>query len=125
MIRRPPRSTLFPYTTLFRSQHGQRQVTEFADAAMDADPGMVGIMGLPATPSMPNHGDPLACRTNAHHLAGLAFGVVPCNKYNHGGGEGCSGSPLQRCPVGRLRYLMDHKSIWKKSLTLTRHPSTF
>src|SRR5258708_24302601 len=23
MIRRPPRSTLFPYTTLFRSHHGQ------------------------------------------------------------------------------------------------------
>src|SRR5256885_11569733 len=26
MIRRPPRSTLFPYTTLFRSQHAQRNV---------------------------------------------------------------------------------------------------
>src|SRR3982750_552956 len=25
MIRRPPRSTLFPYTTLFRSQHGDRR----------------------------------------------------------------------------------------------------
>src|SRR3712207_8796098 len=25
MIRRPPRSTLFPYTTLFRSQHLQRR----------------------------------------------------------------------------------------------------
>src|SRR3712207_7342146 len=24
MIRRPPRSTLFPYTTLFRSRHGLR-----------------------------------------------------------------------------------------------------
>src|SRR2546428_975522 len=24
MIRRPPRSTLFPYTTLFRSNHGKR-----------------------------------------------------------------------------------------------------
>src|SRR5260370_38808567 len=24
MIRRPPRSTLFPYTTLFRSRHGER-----------------------------------------------------------------------------------------------------
>src|SRR5258707_10973848 len=24
MIRRPPRSTLFPYTTLFRSKHGVR-----------------------------------------------------------------------------------------------------
>src|SRR5687767_15746033 len=26
MIRRPPRSTLFPYTTLFRSTHGERPV---------------------------------------------------------------------------------------------------
>src|SRR5256885_11214199 len=26
MIRRPPRSTLFPYTTLFRSQHGAQQL---------------------------------------------------------------------------------------------------
>src|SRR5438093_8621763 len=26
MIRRPPRSTLFPYTTLFRSLHGQHRV---------------------------------------------------------------------------------------------------
>src|SRR2546429_6378580 len=26
MIRRPPRSTLFPYTTLFRSQPGDRQI---------------------------------------------------------------------------------------------------
>src|SRR5258707_2096332 len=26
MIRRPPRSTLFPYTTLFRSQGGRRRV---------------------------------------------------------------------------------------------------
>src|SRR3712207_7679419 len=26
MIRRPPRSTLFPYTTLFRSQHGDDHV---------------------------------------------------------------------------------------------------
>src|SRR5256885_9311779 len=26
MIRRPPRSTLFPYTTLFRSRHRQRPI---------------------------------------------------------------------------------------------------
>src|SRR2546422_8470657 len=25
MIRRPPRSTLFPYTTLFRSRHGEAE----------------------------------------------------------------------------------------------------
>src|SRR5260221_8194871 len=28
MIRRPPRSTLFPYTTLFRSQHGGLRAIE-------------------------------------------------------------------------------------------------
>src|SRR5437764_10618072 len=28
MIRRPPRSTLFPYTTLFRSMHGGAGVTK-------------------------------------------------------------------------------------------------
>src|SRR2546430_4028546 len=39
MIRRPPRSTLFPYTTLFRSHHGRR-----ARAVARACPGR----GLPA-----------------------------------------------------------------------------
>src|SRR5437588_9612964 len=34
MIRRPPRSTLFPYTTLFRSISGQR-----ANAGTDGGPG--------------------------------------------------------------------------------------
>src|SRR3712207_7875879 len=31
MIRRPPRSTLFPYTTLFRSHPGQHAALEGAD----------------------------------------------------------------------------------------------
>src|SRR3712207_8252470 len=31
MIRRPPRSTLFPYTTLFRSQHGSGDGIEWED----------------------------------------------------------------------------------------------
>src|SRR2546425_8940637 len=34
MIRRPPRSTLFPYTTLFRSDLLQRHVQIEADAAL-------------------------------------------------------------------------------------------
>src|SRR2546422_1788044 len=33
MIRRPPRSTLFPYTTLFRSQGGARFVIDLPIAA--------------------------------------------------------------------------------------------
>src|SRR3712207_7939694 len=31
MIRRPPRSTLFPYTTLFRSQRGVLQWAQFPE----------------------------------------------------------------------------------------------
>src|SRR3712207_7685492 len=37
MIRRPPRSTLFPYTTLFRSRDVLDGVGEVAVAAGDAD----------------------------------------------------------------------------------------
>src|SRR5256886_15726757 len=35
MIRRPPRSTLFPYTTLFRSPHPQHLLDRAAVAARD------------------------------------------------------------------------------------------
>src|SRR2546422_3205837 len=35
MIRRPPRSTLFPYTTLFRSLHLQRPLAEHMARAVD------------------------------------------------------------------------------------------
>src|SRR5256885_11360234 len=47
MIRRPPRSTLFPYTTLFRSQLARTR--DFADganalaAAPDVLPGLLGV----------------------------------------------------------------------------------
>src|SRR2546430_12639600 len=36
MIRRPPRSTLFPYTPLFRSHHGGLHIFRFLTAGEDA-----------------------------------------------------------------------------------------
>src|SRR3712207_7887114 len=36
MIRRPPRSTLFPYTTLFRSPVGQRFLRRFSAPVLGA-----------------------------------------------------------------------------------------
>src|SRR3712207_7353051 len=39
MIRRPPRSTLFPYTTLFRSGHDGRRA---AERSLGTRPGRVG-----------------------------------------------------------------------------------
>src|SRR2546429_9580778 len=35
MIRRPPRSTLFPYTTLFRSEHEERKLIAAAEVHED------------------------------------------------------------------------------------------
>src|SRR5688572_32752454 len=37
MIRRPPRSTLFPYTTLFRSEREARQAAAAEEAARQAN----------------------------------------------------------------------------------------
>src|SRR2546430_10270184 len=37
MIRRPPRSTLFPYTTLFRSHHGDHIATLCSQRHTNAD----------------------------------------------------------------------------------------
>src|SRR5688572_31913036 len=34
MLRRPPRSTLFPYTTLFRSEAAWREARELSDFAL-------------------------------------------------------------------------------------------
>src|SRR5688572_30979250 len=51
MIRRPPRSTLFPYTTLFRSSAMVRD-DDAVDAALDADLGV-----LRCDDSFDDHGD--------------------------------------------------------------------
>src|SRR3712207_8055677 len=63
MIRRPPRSTLFPYTTLFRSPNPGDQV--FGEADEPAVPALL------ARPGLARHAEPLdggfAARTLAHH----------------------------------------------------------
>src|SRR2546429_4588326 len=65
MIRRPPRSTLFPYTTLFRSlvNEGARIVEEgIAIRASDVDVVYVNGYGFPAY-----KGDRKSTRLNSSH----------------------------------------------------------
>src|SRR2546425_10967494 len=52
MIRRPPRSTLFPYTTLFRSYQVLRRYGEFATlraGGMRVRPALIGKWRPPAS----------------------------------------------------------------------------
>src|SRR3712207_7664973 len=56
MIRRPPRSTLFPYTTLFRSRHPRRLRARQRDVAggqrpQAADRWLAGDSGQPEDPA--------------------------------------------------------------------------
>src|SRR2546425_12791403 len=50
MIRRPPRSTLFPYTTLFRSVRGRRVGDERREVALPPDLGHDRRDAAPARP---------------------------------------------------------------------------
>src|SRR3712207_6916114 len=69
MIRRPPRSTLFPYTTLFRSPH--RRLRHRAEAAV-GQPGLLHCQHLlaehagPARPAGPRRARRAARRSEEH-----------------------------------------------------------
>src|SRR2546422_7942130 len=65
MIRRPPRSTLFPYTTLFRSSPllaGDSIVVGIAAHGEGADHSVT-----PANAVLPTHGDRKSTRLNSSH----------------------------------------------------------
>src|SRR3712207_6949465 len=51
MIRRPPRSTLFPYTTLFRSRAAVDELRERGHSVVDAGPWALGRMSAVARDS--------------------------------------------------------------------------
>src|SRR5258705_4283760 len=76
MIRRPPRSTLFPYTTLFRSY---RLVSAVNNDAIHTVPSLYGLRGLwrSAFPFP----DRKSTRLNSSHL-GISYAVFCLKKKN-------------------------------------------
>src|SRR2546427_13304249 len=77
MIRRPPRSTLFPYTTLFRSLHDIDTALEIC-AIFDNDAGGTNIADQPGFLADFNLIGGLYIALNIaerHHLAGLDSGM--------------------------------------------------
>src|SRR2546422_1465736 len=65
MIRRPPRSTLFPYTTLFRSRFSRRSAECDATGRGVLDDGARGA--IRAAPAPGRDGDRKSTRLNSSH----------------------------------------------------------
>src|SRR3712207_7384701 len=72
MIRRPPRSTLFPYTTLFRSGRDQRRLQErlhrtdhdHPRGEQSRSPHELGVQVAPLSPTSARH--PTSGRSEEH-----------------------------------------------------------
>src|SRR3712207_8752009 len=81
MIRRPPRSTLFPYTTLFRSLEAELLLDLVVEVA---GPGAVGLHadGLDAHVGSPTAGDRKSTRLNSSH-ANISYAVFCLKKKKH------------------------------------------
>src|SRR2546426_2293265 len=86
MIRRPPRSTLFPYTTLFRSRGTvwQRDPAGLRDGATAGHhrlglPARARGCGVSTDAREPQHGDRKSTRLNSSHLV-ISYAVFCLKK---------------------------------------------
>src|SRR3712207_7408126 len=84
MIRRPPRSTLFPYTTLFRSVAGDDpHPVHAAEVAVDEAVPRLGPVGGPlGQAEVPGGVDRKSTRLNSSH-ANISYAVFCLKKKNN------------------------------------------
>src|SRR2546426_4428143 len=88
MIRRPPRSTLFPYTTLFRSP-----VRAAADLVLEGRP-LPQLRCLQIVAAQLGQGDRKSTRLNSSHLV-ISYAVFCLKKKK--------GEDMDAIPAGLLR----------------------
>src|SRR3712207_6934125 len=81
MIRRPPRSTLFPYTTLFRSSLELEEIRSLSDRVLVMYEGRI-VAELPPETSEEDFGvDRKSTRLNSSH-ANISYAVFCLKKKN-------------------------------------------
>src|SRR2546430_9190751 len=106
MIRRPPRSTLFPYTTLFRSRGEIVLVSDGADREDEADQTMAAQWITPeAIAFMLRHGRGLVCMPcDGSRLDRLRIGAMVSQ-------AGPSGTPHTPSCDTAFTVSIDHRSV--------------
>src|SRR3989442_7851540 len=91
MIRRPPRSTLFPYTTLFRSNNFNQQLTAYipgleaiqtVEAVTSSSDASSGLAGGAAINVQVKSGDRKSTRLNSSHVR-ISYAVFCLIKKNN------------------------------------------
>src|SRR2546426_6676351 len=93
MIRRPPRSTLFPYTTLFRSIDGDDRVRAREHRALDdVEPDAARAEDRDRLPGL--HADRKSTRLNSSHLV-ISYAVF-CLKKKKNQTKRNTSTPLKR-----------------------------
>src|SRR6266478_9973383 len=108
MIRRPPRSTLFPYTTLFRSDHAARAADVLDDHLLGQN------LGEPPSNDASEHVGPAARRERDHHgqrPRPPAFAGCRAATQNRTGKRRCDGADRRRGKSAAqrgMRLLGDH-----------------
>src|SRR5256885_7196143 len=95
MIRRPPRSTLFPYTTLFRSLHGGRRWRPHCRIHFDRGK---------STSRTHRHSDRKSTRLNSSHLV-ISYAVF-CLKKKSEKLSRLRENPFQRAGLCREKQLL-------------------
>src|SRR5258705_4275196 len=101
MIRRPPRSTLFPYTTLFRSLAIVRHLAELHGGTVMAANREVAP-GAIFTICLPREGDRKSTRLNSSHL-GISYAVFCLKKKKNAASAGYHRTPTCNDRLGPQR----------------------
>src|SRR5256885_13446150 len=123
MIRRPPRSTLFPYTTLFRSltigagtvirKEALFQCYRAQAGRLELGPVTLGRDVFVGERSVLDINTSMGDRAQLGHASGLHSGqAVPT-------GERWHGSPAQRTDVNYLRVPSAQASTWRRAVYST------
>src|SRR5947209_10496129 len=79
MIRRPPRSTLFPYTTLFRSLTSPGDITLIHNGVLVLDRAVPRVRNDQCQPGMTEMRDRKSTRLNSSH-ANISYAVFCLKK---------------------------------------------